>query len=103
MGGKLYQAPINLETTRHVLDVGTGTGAWANDFAEENPQCQVLGIDLARIQPSRVPNCTFSRVDAEEEWVYYPRKFDFVFMRDVNVCFDNPKGVLRLVVFELAR
>ncbi|KAK7980457.1 hypothetical protein PG989_012914 [Apiospora arundinis] len=95
LGSKLYLAPINLQRTKYVLDVGTGTGAWANDFAEEHPQCQVIGIDLTTIQPSRVPNCTFRRADAEDEWVYYPRKFDFVYMRCMNVCFDNPQGVLR--------
>ena len=32
LGGRLYLAP--LENTRKVLDVGTGTGIWAIDFAE---------------------------------------------------------------------
>ncbi|KAK7977370.1 Secondary metabolism regulator laeA [Apiospora saccharicola] len=95
LGGRLYLSPIKFETTKHVLDVGTGTGVWANQFAEEHPQTQVRGIDLSMIQPSRVPNCVFDRVDAEEEWMYYPLKFDFVFLRGMNFCFDNPKGVLR--------
>ncbi|KAK8039368.1 S-adenosyl-L-methionine-dependent methyltransferase [Apiospora rasikravindrae] len=92
---RLYLSPIRLDRTKHVLDVGTGTGIWANQFAEEHPQTQVLGIDLSRIQPSRLPNCTFSRVDAEEEWMYYPLKFDFVHLRGMSPCFDNPRGVLR--------
>lgn len=95
LGGRLHLSPINFETTKHVLDVGTGTGVWANDFAEENPKTQVMGIDLSRIQPSRFPNCIFHRADAEEEWMYYPLKFDFVFMRGMNVCFDNTRAVLR--------
>jgi len=32
LGGKLYSAP--LQNPQHVLDVGTGTGIWATDFAE---------------------------------------------------------------------
>lgn len=32
LGGKLYTAP--LENPHRVLDVGTGTGIWAIDFAE---------------------------------------------------------------------
>jgi len=32
LGGKLYIAP--LQNPQRVLDVGTGTGIWATDFAE---------------------------------------------------------------------
>lgn len=32
LGGKLYTAP--LDNPQRVLDVGTGTGIWAIDFAE---------------------------------------------------------------------
>jgi len=32
LGGKLYTAP--LDNPQSVLDVGTGTGLWAIDFAE---------------------------------------------------------------------
>lgn len=32
LGGKLHTAP--LENPQKVLDVGTGTGIWAIDFAE---------------------------------------------------------------------
>lgn len=33
LGGKLYLAPIG-ENPQRVLDLGTGTGIWAMDFAE---------------------------------------------------------------------
>jgi ubiquinone/menaquinone biosynthesis C-methylase UbiE len=33
LGGKLYLAPIRDDLQR-VLDLGTGTGIWAMDFAE---------------------------------------------------------------------
>lgn len=36
-GNKLNFAP--LQDPQHALDVGTGTGIWAIDFAEENPGC----------------------------------------------------------------
>lgn len=39
-------APLQKENIHRVLDLGTGTGMWAIDFAYENPQAEVLGIDL---------------------------------------------------------
>ena len=38
-----------------IVDVGTGTGIWAMDFADAHPESQVLGIDLSPIQPRFVP------------------------------------------------
>jgi ubiquinone/menaquinone biosynthesis C-methylase UbiE len=45
--GKLYTAFIPKEKALHrVLDVGTGTGIWAIDFADMHPESFVLGVDL---------------------------------------------------------
>jgi SAM-dependent methyltransferase len=82
LGGKLYDAPITSEL-RRVLDIGTGTGIWAIDFADEHPGCDVLGTDLSPIQPTWVPpNAKFYIDDAEADWVYSPAEaFDFVHCR----------------------
>lgn len=64
-----------------VLDIGTGTGIWAIDFANEHPESDVLGTDLSPIQPEYVPpNCRFEVDDAEDDWVY-SEKFDFIHSR----------------------
>ncbi|KAM5349494.1 hypothetical protein ACJ41O_005999 [Fusarium nematophilum] len=52
--GALYQAPLT-ENIQGVLDVGTGTGLWAIDFADKYPHASVIGIDLFPIQPTWVP------------------------------------------------
>lgn len=44
--GKIVHAPLEKRKAQHVLDLGTGTGVWAVDFAQEYPDTQVLGIDL---------------------------------------------------------
>ncbi|KAI4597726.1 hypothetical protein KJ359_004001 [Pestalotiopsis sp. 9143b] len=80
-----------------VLDIGTGTGIWVIQFAEQNPSSHVVGIDLSAIQPSNKPdNCEFIKTDAEGERSF-PRlpKFDYIHLRLVCMAFANPKLVLR--------
>lgn len=77
---KLHIAPLPQEI-HHVLDVGTGTGGWAIEFADLHPEAQVIGTDLSPIQPNWTPpNCSFICDNAEDEWVF-DRKFDFVHSR----------------------
>jgi SAM-dependent methyltransferase len=85
LDGKLYDAPIH-PPPRRVLDIGTGTGIWTIDFADENPGAEVLGTDLSPIQPTWVPpNVKFYIDDAESEWVYSPDEaFDFIHCRTMS-------------------
>jgi len=67
-----------------VLDVGTGTGIWAIDFADEFPNTVVLGTDLSPIQPDMVPpNCIFEVDDVRDLWTYPENYFDFVHIRSL--------------------
>jgi SAM-dependent methyltransferase len=79
IGGRLFRAPIGNNPQR-VLDLGTGTGIWAIDFADEYPSALVIGTDLSPIQPTSVPpNCRFYVDDIETEWTFSPdEKFDFI-------------------------
>jgi len=77
---KLYLAP--LENPQKVLDVGTGTGIWAVDFADEFPSAEVIGTDLSPIQPAWVPpNCRFELDNCEQEWTYPDNTFDYIHIR----------------------
>jgi len=53
-GKKYYNAPLT-EDVMNVLDIGTGTGVWAIDFADMHPNCEVIGTDISPTQPSWVP------------------------------------------------
>ncbi|KAL9619474.1 MAG: hypothetical protein Q9160_005911 [Pyrenula sp. 1 TL-2023] len=80
LNGKLHVSPISKEV-RHVLDVGTGTGQWAMEFADEHPSSHVIGTDLSPIQPEYTPpNCYFMIDNAENSWVF-SHKFDFIHSR----------------------
>jgi trans-aconitate methyltransferase len=78
LGGNLFAAPIS--QPQRVLDLGTGTGIWSIDFADEFPGALVLGVDLSPIQPGSVPpNCKFYVDDIESAWTFNPEEaFDFI-------------------------
>lgn len=82
MGDRLFYAPIG-DNPQNVLDVGTGTGIWAMDFADQYPSAQVTGFDLSPIQPQWVaPNLRFEINDAcDPDWGYSRNSFDFIHVR----------------------
>ncbi|ETS81475.1 hypothetical protein PFICI_06477 [Pestalotiopsis fici W106-1] len=105
-------AEVKQQVPAYVLDVATGTGIWAIEFAEKFPQSHVIGTDLSAIQPENphVPNCVFQRDDAEDTWVFpaphppgsnceFPCEhrimFDYVHLRLVSTCFDDPRVVMK--------
>ncbi|KAJ5551398.1 hypothetical protein N7535_000652 [Penicillium sp. DV-2018c] len=80
--GELYSAPV--KDPKRVLDLGTGTGLWAIDYADLHPDSQVIGIDLSAIQPSWVPpNCRFEIDDFEQLWSY-SKPFDYIHGRELE-------------------
>ncbi|KAF1840194.1 S-adenosyl-L-methionine-dependent methyltransferase [Cucurbitaria berberidis CBS 394.84] len=85
LNGKLSDVPFQSPPKR-VLDIGTGTGIWAIDFADENPGSEVLGTDLSPIQPTWIPpNAKFYIDDAESDWVYSAAEaFDLIHVRTLS-------------------
>ncbi|KAE8153371.1 S-adenosyl-L-methionine-dependent methyltransferase [Aspergillus avenaceus] len=71
-----------LEDPQKVLDVGTGTGIWAIEVADDHPSAEVIGVDLSPIQPGWVlPNVHFVIDDVSEEWAFPHDSFDFIHVR----------------------
>ena len=82
LGDRLFWAPIN-PSPQKVLDLGTGTGIWAINFADTFPAAVVIGTDLSSIQPGRVPpNCRFEIDDAEDDWTWDEESFDYIHNRN---------------------
>jgi len=94
LGGKLGKAPMTT-APRLVLDLATGTGIWALEFARANPTSFVIGTDLSKIQPNPdVPNCIFERDDCEDDWVW-PHKFDYVHTRTISGAIRDPERLIK--------
>ncbi|CCX12949.1 Similar to Demethylmenaquinone methyltransferase; acc. no. Q9RRT0.1 [Pyronema omphalodes CBS 100304] len=82
-GETTHEAP--LKEPHHILDIGTGTGIWAIDMADQYPMAEVIGTDLSPIQPSWVPaNCRFEVDDAMAVWTYQSDFFDLVHSRNIS-------------------
>ncbi|KAF2141606.1 uncharacterized protein K452DRAFT_351184 [Aplosporella prunicola CBS 121167] len=113
LDGRLFNAPLRKDP-KDVLDFGTGTGIWAIDFADEYPDCNVIGTDLSPIQSVWVPpNCHFLVDDVEAEWDEN-QTFDFVHGRTMSGCIKdwsnlyaqtyknlNPGGWVEIQEFEI--
>jgi SAM-dependent methyltransferase len=81
LDGKLHLAPIPKDIKKAV-DIGTGTGIWAIDFAEQFPEATIIGTDIAPIQPTWVPpNLTFQIDDATLPWTFPPSSLDYIHAR----------------------
>ncbi|ORX95309.1 S-adenosyl-L-methionine-dependent methyltransferase [Clohesyomyces aquaticus] len=85
---KLHVAPIRSPQT--ILDVGTGTGIWAIDMADQYPSATVIGTDLSPIQPEWVPpNCHFEIDDVSLDWTFPLDHFDFIHIRELFGCIPD--------------
>ena len=81
MEDKLFFAPIG-DAPRRVIDIATGTGVWAIEFADDFPTSEVIANDLSPTQPNFVPpNLQFLVDDIEDQWLYEDQPFDFIHAR----------------------
>ncbi|KIW08953.1 uncharacterized protein PV09_00865 [Verruconis gallopava] len=88
LDGALYKAPLPPDV-HHVLDVGTGSGIWALDFAEEHPSAAVIGTDLSPVQlPHAPPNLRFYVENVEQDW-NFDHDFDMIHARMLVVALKD--------------
>ncbi|KAL0935357.1 regulator of secondary metabolism (methyltransferase domain-containing protein) [Colletotrichum truncatum] len=88
---KLFEVPP--PKGAHVLDIGTGTGIWAIDVADqlyarsEDASDLVEGWDLAMIQPSAIPaTVKFTRTDVESPWPALEQTLDMIHIQMMLGC-----------------
>ncbi|KAG4034392.1 hypothetical protein MFRU_003g03580 [Monilinia fructicola] len=83
---------VPLHSPTRILDIGTGTGDWAMGMGDLWPSAEIIGTDIAKIQPTAVPlNVFFEIDDAEEEggWTWPPNEFDLVHLRNMAGAFSD--------------
>lgn len=88
--GALTTVPLDNPTK--ILDVGTGKGDWAIDMGEIYPDAEVIGTDIAKVQPTAVPpNVFFEIDDAEDEsgWTFTENDFDLIHFRSMTGAFSD--------------
>ena len=51
MSMRLFDATFS-KAPKNILDIGTGTGMWAIEMADEYPEAEIVGTDLSPTQPS---------------------------------------------------
>ncbi|OBT39540.1 hypothetical protein VE00_10656 [Pseudogymnoascus sp. WSF 3629] len=89
LDNKLFLAPIG-DNPQKIIDIGTGTGIWAIDFADEFPSAEVSATDISPIQPEWVPpNLRFEIDDAQLEWTRAPNIYDFIHIRGLSGCMSD--------------
>ncbi|KAF4442945.1 hypothetical protein F53441_11589 [Fusarium austroafricanum] len=101
---KLYLCPAGRDghQLHNVLDVGTGTGIWVRDVADENPNASVVRVDLSPIQsPFVPPNLSFQVDDIEEPWTFHV-KFDLIYSRMVTGAMADWPGFFKRAYDNLA-
>ncbi|ORY56646.1 S-adenosyl-L-methionine-dependent methyltransferase [Pseudomassariella vexata] len=100
LDGDLFKAPI--DQAKHVLDLGTGSGIWAVEFAKEHPDSHVTGIDLSMPESKDIPsNCEFQLRDFMDPWGY-PHRFDYIHGRLIFVAQSDPLRLLKQAYAALA-
>ncbi|KAF4442026.1 hypothetical protein FACUT_2249 [Fusarium acutatum] len=90
----LHLSPITSRPKR-VLDVGTGPGTWALEFATKYPSCSVLGVDIEPVHPAYTKsNCSFKTFDITHDWdIFNGGNFDFIHIRQLGDIGDKKKLV----------
>ncbi|KAL8699833.1 MAG: hypothetical protein Q9201_005780 [Fulgogasparrea decipioides] len=87
LNDRLLLCPV--KNPERILDVGTGTGIWAIEYGDDNPNTSIIGTDLSPTQPSWVPpNVKFEVDDCEQPWTF-TEKFDVVHARYLAAAIED--------------
>jgi trans-aconitate methyltransferase len=84
---KIHHAPV--PPFGNVIDLGTGVGDWAWDFAETYPDTDVYGIDIAPIQSEHVPGNLHYQIDDIELPFGFRQRFHLTHARGIELAIHD--------------
>ncbi|KAF9048229.1 S-adenosyl-L-methionine-dependent methyltransferase [Hymenopellis radicata] len=77
-------APVDLGQPKKILEIGSGSGAWAIQAAKLYPDADVLAVDMNPLPARPLPsNIRFQQVNVLEPFPFPPGSFDVVHIRFV--------------------
>ncbi|KAK3377667.1 S-adenosyl-L-methionine-dependent methyltransferase [Podospora didyma] len=84
------------DNVKDVLDVGAGTGCWANEFADKQTEASVIGVVMSKalLPELCAPNCEFQVDDLSMEW-NWRKKFDLIHIQGLGRSFGNLEHTFR--------
>ncbi|KFY03926.1 hypothetical protein O988_01120 [Pseudogymnoascus sp. VKM F-3808] len=91
---KVWQESLNIQKIQNVLDIGPGACYWADDFAFENSQAIVIGVDLFPSKEKHDRNVQLIKEDVEEPWLARD-KYDLVHSRDMALAIRDWDKLLK--------
>ncbi|KAI0311156.1 S-adenosyl-L-methionine-dependent methyltransferase [Amylostereum chailletii] len=103
LGQKLSLAPLEEMQPKMILELGSGSGAWAIDAAVQFPEASVIAVDISPM-PSRPlpPNLQFIQADITQSLPVADASFDVVHARWVILHLCNVRETLPKI-FQLVK
>ncbi|KAL4262822.1 S-adenosyl-L-methionine-dependent methyltransferase superfamily protein [Pleurotus pulmonarius] len=103
LDGHLSFAPLEGTCPNNILEVGSGSGAWAIQAATQFPEATVTAIDLSPIPDRPMPyNIKFNQVDLSGSLPFSSQSFDIVHARLIFIHLPDAPAILRRIC-ELVR
>ncbi|KAF8587803.1 S-adenosyl-L-methionine-dependent methyltransferase [Ramaria rubella] len=94
LGGALSLASLEGSNPKAILELGSGSGAWAIQAAKQFPNAEVLAVDLMPMPTRSTPlpnNLKFRILDVTQELPFPPESFDIIHARFLFVHLPNHK------------
>ncbi|KAF7362283.1 Methyltransferase str3 [Mycena venus] len=92
-------APVDLGKPRKILEIGSGSGAWAIQAAKAYPDAEVLAVDMNSLPARPLPsNIRFQQLNILEPFPFPAGSFDIIHIRFVLCHLPHGHAVLPRII-----